>query len=983
MLLALGCHAEEVTDRNAMSTKAVIADGEKEIRGGSNDSLKPQVTNHLEISPSSANLLAGSPQAFFATIIYEDGTKEDVTEKAIWSVGEKNTAVQFVRPGVFKSTVPGSFEIKVLYGTFEQTAKLNVKKAELTKITLLNVPDTMIVDESIVLRAEGEFDDHSTRDLSSEVSWSTNDGSVLKLIGEVSTPGKILADNLGSASVRAELGGLSSEKSIVVTDIPVVSLEITPAAVSLAKGTVNQLTATARLQNGASKDVTASAIWSSSVPAAVTVGDTGNAKGLAIAMSIGASTVTANFSGKTAQATVTVTDAVLSLITISASPAGLAIGETKVVAAGGTFSDNSSADLKNLVTWTSSNPAVATVANGGQSVGTVLAIAGGTTIITASLSGKTSNAITINVLANSETATPTATVTPTLTNTTGILATATPTATFTQTLTPTLTRTLTATSTATSTVTPTLTLTSTSTATSTHTPTSTITPTNTATSTTTPTVTPTKRSFELSVSLWLGSSSATSQVGTVTSTNVTGINCPQACSGSYQDWTTIVLRAVPASGYTFNGWAGDVCSGTSNSDCQFSITQALTVKAVFSSVIPSATPTPTFTMTGTSTATVTPTHTLTKTPTATSTITPLPTSTFTGTPSSTPSVTLTATATITQTPTRTVTFTPTSTVTSTQTSTPTQTATKTATPTWTFTPTLTSTSTMTFTPTRTQTPLPVFYQLYRVTLLQDSSAVEVEFGANGALPGGNLLSGNFQVSIANVFNCSTAQQPSGYEPTSCSTLSNGHFVTRMSHIVSSGNETVGGLYPNGVRMSFAPGQLMKLCGSAGCTSNVTVDAIPAALYTATPTQTSTPTITPTATITTTPTRTPTLSGTPSTYVLHSVKYVQSSNSVEVEFSANSPLTGADLFNAAGQQISNANHFTCNAVSQASGYEPTTCVTSAGHYITRLSNTLTSGTAGTESVNGVRLLVSTGQSLKLCFGSGYTLCTAFVTVSLVP
>ena len=124
-----------------------------------------------------------------------------------------------------------------------------------------------------------------------------------------------------------------------------------------------------------------------------------------------------------------------------------------------------------------------------------------------------------------------------------------------------------------------------------------------------------------------------------------------------------------------------------------------------------STATPTDTHTSTATATHTATNTATATPTATDTSTSTPTSTNTSTETSTETATNTPTSTFTATLTPTSTYTPTATPTNTYTSTstftatdtPTDTATATATPTNTFTATATPTNTAT--PTSTATPI--------------------------------------------------------------------------------------------------------------------------------------------------------------------------------------------------------------------------------------------------------------------------------------
>jgi hypothetical protein len=72
-----------------------------------------------------------------------------------------------------------------------------------------------------------------------------------------------------------------------------------------------------------------------------------------------------------------------------------------------------------------------------------------------------------------------------------------------------------------------------------------------------------------------------SGVGTVTSSPA-GINCDTAntdCTETYTQGTVVTLSAIPASGSTFVGWAGEGCSGTGT--CQVTMSQARTVTANF------------------------------------------------------------------------------------------------------------------------------------------------------------------------------------------------------------------------------------------------------------------------------------------------------------------------------------------------------------------------------------------------------------------
>ena len=106
------------------------------------------------------------------------------------------------------------------------------------------------------------------------------------------------------------------------------------------------------------------------------------------------------------------TTAPLSSISIApTSPSNLPVGSAKAFLASGTYSDGrSGVDISSQVTWTSSDPTIATV----SAAGTAAGVAIGSTKITAALGAITSQAVTLTVI----TANPTPTTTTSTTTTT-------------------------------------------------------------------------------------------------------------------------------------------------------------------------------------------------------------------------------------------------------------------------------------------------------------------------------------------------------------------------------------------------------------------------------------------------------------------------------------------------------------------------------------------------------------------------------------
>jgi uncharacterized protein YjdB len=158
------------------------------------------------------------------------------------------------------------------------------------------------------------------------------------------------------------------------------ALSVTPNATSIAATSTVALHAMGSYSDGSSKDLSSSATWTTSNSNVATVSTSGVVTGVAS----GTATITAKSGTFTSSAAITVsggTSVTLTAIAISPANPTIPINTTQQLAASGSYSDGSSRDLTNLVTWSSSTIANATV----DAAGLVGGIAAGTATITATL----------------------------------------------------------------------------------------------------------------------------------------------------------------------------------------------------------------------------------------------------------------------------------------------------------------------------------------------------------------------------------------------------------------------------------------------------------------------------------------------------------------------------------------------------------------------------------------------------------------------
>lgn len=171
------------------------------------------------------------------------------------------------------------------------------------------------------------------------------------------------------------LSGCSSSSG----DKVLTSVAVQPADNRLAIGKTQQFKVICSFSDGTtSSDLPV--IWSSSSTSVATI----TPDGMASAVSVGQTTITATVGGASVTTTLTVPlPPPVTLNSISITPASqtIAAGTIQEFSATGTYSDNSTQDLTKQVTWSSDNSSVAAIAQDGRAT----AYAAGSAMITASL----------------------------------------------------------------------------------------------------------------------------------------------------------------------------------------------------------------------------------------------------------------------------------------------------------------------------------------------------------------------------------------------------------------------------------------------------------------------------------------------------------------------------------------------------------------------------------------------------------------------
>jgi ribosomal protein S7 len=306
------------------------------------------------------------------SVLYTDGTKKDVTDQATWAVGDTSVAeavygtVTAIKSG--KTNVTATFENKTVTIPVEidlaQTLIANFK------LLILGVDAT----KQITLTATDSSG--KTKDVSSIAEWQSSSPLVANV-----TNGEVTTFAMGKTTITAKYGG---KAVLIPVEVDVIQkLEANKKFIALKAGTQVQITLTATLSNGTTKDVTSQADWSSSSYKIVNVD-----KGLATIVGSGKATVSAKYGTKSVSIPVEANQ--LKYFKTDEVEITMKKGSVAKVIATATYLDGTDDDVSIPALWTSSNILIADVKDG-----KIKANGAGKTLVTVTYAGKSTKVVVI------------------------------------------------------------------------------------------------------------------------------------------------------------------------------------------------------------------------------------------------------------------------------------------------------------------------------------------------------------------------------------------------------------------------------------------------------------------------------------------------------------------------------------------------------------------------------------------------------------
>jgi len=258
--------------------------------GGSLSSIasNPIVTPSLmaiTVTPGSQTLAAGSQKQFKATGSYSDHSSKDLTSSVTWKSSAANVA-SVSSSGLVKVLGAGQTTISATLKSIHGSAGLTATDY-LVSIAVSASSSNVNVGSSLQLTAMGTFQDGKPATPLANVTWTSSDLSKATITGN----GLVSGLHGGLITVTAKSGSILGEAQFSVTAL-LQTIALSPVGPAVLVGGHQQFSAIGAFNDGTTRDLTASANWSSSDPTKVSV-----LHGLAGGVAVGAANLTVSQSG--------------------------------------------------------------------------------------------------------------------------------------------------------------------------------------------------------------------------------------------------------------------------------------------------------------------------------------------------------------------------------------------------------------------------------------------------------------------------------------------------------------------------------------------------------------------------------------------------------------------------------------------------------------------------------------------------------------
>jgi len=309
----------------------------------------------IEIDALPENIPLEETNKLQAYAIFDNGSAQDISNSVTWS-SHDTRIIEVSNIDEYTSNAyaltEGSTEISAnLSQMFEDTKTITTSDAQLVSIAINSPNQSIALGTTIQLTATGTYADGSSRDITKLASWiSLDEQPVLKTGNKDSTAGKVEPYRVGQFAIQAGFKGIKNTLMLTISDAALQSITINNSTDTLFLDEQLTLTATGVYSDGISQDISHLVTWGSSDPEILFISGHPYTQGLLTAIKSGQASITATLNDITQEQQITISDAVLSNISIQADES-LVTHTPLQLTATASYSNGSSRDITEKAYW--------------------------------------------------------------------------------------------------------------------------------------------------------------------------------------------------------------------------------------------------------------------------------------------------------------------------------------------------------------------------------------------------------------------------------------------------------------------------------------------------------------------------------------------------------------------------------------------------------------------------------------------------------
>ncbi|MEC0268803.1 Ig-like domain-containing protein [Paenibacillus anseongense] len=300
----------------------------------------------LTTDKRSLELRLNGTDQLLITAYYDDGTSEDVTSKADYTVD--TSSIVTVTNGLVKGQNPGSANVTIKYMNQSLTVPVDVEVVR--RIDAESSTVSLLLNGTADIKIKATYPNGDMADVSEKVVWTTDKPNVADAI-----KGKVTGYSVGTANLTATYGTKST--TITVDVDSTLKLELDKQNLLLKKDATGVLKLTATYADGKTEDITDRAEWASSDEEIVQV-----SKGKLSAIAIGEAKIYAKYGDKSVVANVDVE--VPRRLVVDTDLVSLQTGQEQQLVLHATYADGTSAVVTDSADWSVDDENVAFVIKG-------------------------------------------------------------------------------------------------------------------------------------------------------------------------------------------------------------------------------------------------------------------------------------------------------------------------------------------------------------------------------------------------------------------------------------------------------------------------------------------------------------------------------------------------------------------------------------------------------------------------------------------